>query len=63
MNPFGFLLHHGEAVDPTLIDWIRHEIDAVVGAGPVTIVVVLGAAIVAFPIGLALLARRQRGLH
>jgi hypothetical protein len=56
---FGLLLHHSEAIDPTLLDWIRHEIDAILGVQPMTIVLVLGALIVAFPLALALLARRQ----
>ena len=55
---YAILLHHGEAIDPTLIDWIRHEIDSIVGVGPVTIVAVLGVAIVAFPVALLLMARR-----
>ncbi len=61
MWPFHFVLHHGEAIDPTLIDWIRHEIDDIVGVGPLPIVLVLGALIVAFPIALATLAARRRG--
>ena len=60
MGPFSYLLHHSEAIDPTLIDWIRHEIDAIVGLDPVTIVAILGVAIVAFPVGLMLMVRRQR---
>jgi hypothetical protein len=60
---FGLLLHHSEAVDPTLIDWIRHEIDAILGLAPSTIVLVLGAVIVTFPVALMLLARRQRSLN
>jgi hypothetical protein len=60
---FGLLLHHSEAIDPTLIDWIRHEIDAILGLEPVTIVIVLGAVIVAFPLLLAVLVKRQRTLN
>jgi hypothetical protein len=56
------LLHHSEAVDPTLIDWIRHEIDAILGLDPTTIVIALGAVIVVFPVVLMALARRQRRL-
>lgn len=60
MSGFGLLLHHSESIDPTLIDWIRHEIDAILGVEPGTIVLVLGALIVAFPVVLMVLARRQR---
>ncbi len=56
------ILHHGEAIDPTLIDWIRHEIDDIVGLGPPAIVLVLGALILAFPVALVIMARRNRGL-
>lgn len=59
MGITAYLLHHSESIDPTLLDWIRHEIDAVVGLGPVTIVLILGALIVAFPVALILAARRQ----
>ncbi len=61
MWPFHFVLHHGESIDPTLIHWIRIKIDEIVGVGPVPIVLVLGALIVAFPIVLATLAARRRG--
>jgi hypothetical protein len=59
MSGFGLLLHHSESIDPELMDWIRHEIDAIVGLEPSTIVLVLGAIIVAFPVALMLLARRR----
>lgn len=55
-----FLLHHGEAVDPTLIDWIRHKIDDILGVGPGMIVLVLAVLVVAFPVGLVALAVRRR---
>jgi hypothetical protein len=60
VSGFGLLLHHSEAVDPTLIDWIRHEIDSILGLDPSTIVIILGTLIVAFPVALMVLARRQR---
>ena len=52
--------HHSEAVDPTLIEWIRHEIDDLLGLDSIVIVLVLGAVIVLFPIGLLLLVWRRR---
>ena len=27
----GIVAHHSEAVDPTLIEWIRHQIDRITG--------------------------------
>jgi hypothetical protein len=59
VNLTAYVLHHSESIDPTLLDWIRHEIDSVLGLGPVTIVAVLGALIVAFPVTLMLAARRR----
>lgn len=55
-----FLLHHGEAVDPTLIDWIRHKIDDILGVGPGVIVFALALGVVAFPVVLVVLAVRRR---
>lgn len=55
----GLLLHHAESVDPTLIEWIKDEIDAIFGLSATTIVVVLGAVTLAFPIGLMSLAWRR----
>jgi hypothetical protein len=63
MSGLGLLLHHSEAIDPTLVDWIRHEIDAILGLEPVTIVLILGAIIITFPLVLAVLAKRQRSLN
>jgi hypothetical protein len=62
-SALGLILHHSEYVDPTLVDWIKDKIDQLTGVSATTIVVVLGAATVAFPIGLMALAlrRAQRG--
>ena len=46
------LLHHSEPADPTLLHWIREQIDAILGLGPAAIVLILGALIVAFPVAL-----------
>ncbi len=57
------LLHHSEPADPTLLAWIRERIDAIPGLGPAAIVLILGALIVAFPVGLGVrvvLQRRRR---
>ena len=59
VSSLGLLLHHSEYIDPTLVDWIRHEIDDIFGLGPTTIVIVLGAVMLAFPIGLMALALRR----
>ena len=44
------LAHHGEPGDPELLVWIRDRIDALVGLGPVAIVVALGTVIVLVPL-------------
>jgi hypothetical protein len=53
-------LHHSEAIDPTLIAWIRDEIDHLFGLEPSTIVAILGLAILAFPLWLGVSASRYR---
>jgi hypothetical protein len=54
------VLHHGESIDPTLAEWIRNEIDDLLGLEPATIAVVLGAVIVVLPIALGVAAMRSR---
>lgn len=54
------LLHHSESADPTLVQWIRETIDHIFGVGAGTIVIVLGLAIVVFPITVFWLASRGR---
>ena len=71
MRLLPILLHHSEPADPTLLQWIRERIDAVLGLGPAPIVLILGALIVAFPVALVafpvalgtfvVLQRRRRG--
>ena len=57
------LLHHSEPADPTLLHWIREQIDAILGIGPAAIVLILGALIVAFPVALGVwvVMQRRRG--
>lgn len=60
MWPFRWVLHQGEAIDPALAEWIRHKIDDLLGLEPGTMVAVLGAVIVAFPVALGAMALRRR---
>lgn len=53
-------LHHSEEIDPTLIAWIRDEIDRLLGLNPSAIVAILGFAILAFPLWLGFSAARHR---
>ena len=46
------LAHHGEPGDPVLMEWIKRQIDSVIGLGDLAIVVILGAVVVAIPIGI-----------
>ena len=46
----GIFAHGGEAGDPVLFDWIRHQIDDIVNLGPGAIVISLGAIVVIIPI-------------
>ena len=43
------LVHHSEPGDPILFDWIRHQIDALLGLSPAALVIAFGLAIVAVP--------------
>jgi cytochrome c biogenesis protein CcdA len=42
------------------MDWITHQIDAIVGLGPAAIVIALGFLIVAIPLGIMALFLTQR---
>ena len=55
-----FVLHHSESTDPTLVRWLRDEIDHLFGLPPEAYVGLLGAATIAFPLALLWLARRRR---
>ena len=57
------LTHHAEAADPELLGWIKHQLDAMFGLGPLLIVIVLGLVIVAIPaaILMAYAVQRRRG--
>ncbi|HJO83820.1 MAG: hypothetical protein QGG34_03705 [SAR202 cluster bacterium] len=57
------LAHHGEPIDPELMDWIRHQIDAIFGLGPEAIVLLLGFLIVLAPIVVLAVYARQRLLQ
>ena len=46
--------HHGEAADPELLAWIKQLLDQVLGSAGWVVVVIVGLALVAFPIGLVL---------
>ncbi len=48
------LAHHGEPGDPVLLGWIQDQIDAIIGLGDLAMVVILGAVVVAIPIGILL---------
>ena len=60
------LAHHSEPADPELLEWIIHQLDALLGVGPVAMVVALGLVIVAIPVSimvayLALRLRHRKG--
>lgn len=54
------VLHHAEAVDAELVDWLRHQLDAVLGVDALAIVIVLALVIVAVPLTIGCLALRHR---
>ena len=52
-------LHHSEPVDPTLLDWILHQIDRFLPFDPVVGVVLGGVLLLAAPALVAVLAVRH----
>ena len=59
------LAHQSEAGHPELMDWIKHQLDAVVGLGPLAFLILLGLIILAIPAAVLLMylvQRRDRGL-
>ena len=60
MAALSVLAHHSEPSDPVLIRWVLDTFEAVLGYGPLTIVIPVGIGVVAFPMALALLALRAR---
>ena len=59
------LAHQTEAGHPELMDWIKHQLDAVVGLGPLAFLILLGLIILAIPAAVLLMylvQRRDRGL-
>ncbi len=43
------LAHHSEAADPALVAWIKHQLDSMLGLGPLAMVIALGAVILLIP--------------
>ncbi len=54
------LAHHAEPGDPVLFEWIKHQIDSILGLGPGAIVIVLGLVIVAIPFAITIVFMAQR---
>ena len=54
------LAHHGEPGDPVLLGWIQDQINAIIGLGDLAIVVILGAVVIAIPIGILITYALQR---
>lgn len=58
------ILHHAEAIDPDLVEWIQHRIDAITGLEPSALVLGLTLVIVAFPIFVSVMfLLRRRALR
>ena len=43
------LAHHGEPGDPQLLEWIMHQLNAMLGVGPAAMAMGLGILIVSIP--------------
>ena len=57
--------HHGESADPELLEWFKALFAQVITIGPWTVVVFIGLALIAFPIGLVVfyLVQNRRVAH
>ena len=60
MTPLAAPLHHSEAGDPVLFQWIKHRLDELIALEPVVIVALLGAVIIAVPVTILLFYAGQR---
>ena len=62
MPPFSVPAHHSEPGDPVLLEWIMHQLNALLGIGPMGMVLAFGVIIVATPIAVtaAVLLMRLR---
>ncbi len=54
------LVHHGEAADPALLDWIKQFLDHWLGGGPWLIAGALGLVIALIPLAVVFLYWTQR---
>ena len=52
--------HHSEPGDPVLLEWIKHQIDAIVGLEAITIVIALTLVVIAIPVAIVALYVVQR---
>ena len=57
---FSVALHHGEAGDPELMDWIKHRLDELIGLEPEVVAALLGLLVVAIPAVILLFYAWQR---
>ncbi len=63
MGLLWMLAHHPDAGDPDHLEWIKRQLDAVLGLGPLVVVLVLGVVILSIPtvILVAYVVQRRRG--
>ena len=54
------LAHQSEAGHPELLEWIKHQLDSLIGLGPLTVVILLGLVMLAIPAAVLLLYIAQR---
>jgi hypothetical protein len=60
LNPLTIVAHHSEGIDPTLWEWIQHQLDELIGFSPGVMVLVFGLIIVVIPVGLLFVALRAK---
>lgn len=55
--------HHSEPGDPVLIAWMIHLLNTITGLGPIPIVIILGAIVIAIPAGIMTVFLIQRAKY
>ena len=63
MIPLTIFAHQSGTGDPVLLDWIKDQIDAVLGLGPGVIVIGLGLVVIAMPMIIMAVYLTQRAKH
>ena len=57
------LLHQGDAADPELIQWLKDQMDEIIGLGPWVMVGMMAGVVLAIPVAIGILYVYQQRRH